>query len=188
MKFEEVELVMTNDGEFYREFINTKSNDYRHYIVTKHFRRLFPEEIVTEKKVQMLRIHYEKEWLSDEKLRYPFRSNALAASTAKEVNVDDDQQSLMMKINTSGYITGFGELTVSTPKLLDTIHYVNGIDVRKLSDDQLLSIIQERETEIAKLNSTTKKPARLQKRVAELQTELDAFVTFLDNLDNPPSA
>jgi hypothetical protein len=192
VKFEEAELVMTNDGEFYRAFTSVISTTARHSVVTKAFSRLFPEETVTEKKIQMLRTHYEKEWLAESRQKYPSRSVAIAASIEKRVNVDDDEsqsdpQSYVMKINTSGYITGFGEAPVSNVKLIDTVHYVNGIDVRKLSDDQLISIIREREMEIAKLNSTSKKPARLQKRAAELQVELDALVAFLDSLDSTPS-
>lgn len=185
MKFEEAELVMTNDGDFYRAFLAMRSSAQRHDIVLRYFRKLFPQELATERKIQMLRIHYEKEWLSEEKQKYPSRSAAIAASIEKRVNVDDDKpQSFVMKVETCNFISGFGE-TMSTPKLMETIHYVNGVDVRKLSDEQLINIIREREAQIAQLNSTKQVPARLKKKAAELQVELDALVSFLDNLDNP---
>ena len=176
MKFEEAELVMTNDGDFYRGFTAATTRAARHFNVTRAFRRLFPDEIVTEKKIQMLLFHYEKEWSHNSEPKYPSRTMAIAASIMKRTNVDDELQSNFKS----------GE-PMSTPKLIETIHYVNGVDVRKLSDDQLISIIAQREFEIGKLNSTKQVPARLKKRASELQTELDMLVAFLDSLDSTPT-
>lgn len=171
MKFDEAEIVMTNDGNFYREFIKRTTPATRYNTIERHFRRLFPQEVVTNKKIRMLQIHYEKMWLQ-------LDQNADVCSPQPTSNPHS-----VVTVD-GGYITGYG-VTMSIPKLMETIHYVNGVDVRKLSDDQLITIIRDREMEIAKLNSTGKKPARLQKRANELQAELDALVTFLDGLDTP---
>ena len=174
MKFEEAEIVMTNDGTFYHHFTSAISPSGRHFSVAKAFRRLFPGEMATERKIQMLRIHYEKIWMKQDESSDVQSPKPVTESTEHVVTL-------------SGYVTGYG-VCMSTPKLMETIHYVNGVDVRKLSDDQLVTIIAQREFEIGKLNSTQKVPARLKKRIAELQAELDALVAFLDGLDSPPAA
>lgn len=166
MKFNDAEVVMSSDSTFYHAFIKCRTDSYRHSAVAKAFKRLFPNEIGDERKIRALLNYYSKRWESH-------------GVYDKSVLKPEPVATLMMS---NGYVTGYG-VTMSTPKLMETIHYVNGVDVRKLSDDQLITIIRDREMEIAKLNSTGKKPARLQKRANELQAELDALVTFLDGLD-----
>lgn len=164
MNFTEVELVMCNDGTFYRAFTGSTTTGGRLYMVGRYFKYLFPNETVTDKKIRTLRIHFEKLWLNiqpPEETSQPFESTTTAMS---------------------------GD-TMPAPKtkLLQTVHYVNGVDVTALTDDQLISVIREREMEIAKLQSNTHMPARLKNRAAELQAELNALVEFLDNLDRKPA-
>jgi hypothetical protein len=173
MRFEEAEIVMTNDGDFYRGFTASTSPSARHFNVARAFRRLFPNELGTEKKIQMLRVHYEKLWIKQDE----------SSDVQPPKPVTESSEHI---VTLSGHVTGYG-VCMSTPKLMETIHYVKGVDVRKLSDDQLIAIIREREIEIAKLNSTQKVPARLKKRATELQAELDAVVAFLDSLDSTPT-
>lgn len=170
MTFEEVELVLCNESEFYNAFRAARTPGSRLFIVGRYFKKLFPDELVTDKKARTLRIHFEKLWL----------------------NIEPDQdsytqpRSCVIKADTFT-ITSGDTMPASKAKLIETVHYVNGVDVRNLTDDQLIAVIRERELEIAKLNSTTRVPARLKNRANELQAELDALVAFLDGLDNPPS-
>lgn len=63
---------------------------------------------------------------------------------------------------------------------IETITFVNGQDVNKMSDDQIFDTIAATEQEIARLNSTEHKPASLQKRIDGLVAGIEQLVALSD--------
>ena len=66
---------------------------------------------------------------------------------------------------------------------IETITYVNGIPVHDLSDDAVFEIISRAEKEITRLEGISARPARIDKRIAELRAGIDELVKLLDERD-----
>ncbi len=137
-------------------------------MVGRFHKILFPREVLNELRVATLRVHFEQLWMNI------------------EPPADFDTSEFSNPPQTTNAMSG-DPMPAPKTKLLQTVHYVNGVDVTALTDDQLISVIREREQEIAKLQSNTHMPARLKNRAAELQAELNALVEFLDNFDRNPA-
>lgn len=59
--------------------------------------------------------------------------------------------------------------------------FVNGIDVRDLSTEAIVGIIDESEQTISRLNTLRAKPKQVAAKITELQTGIDSLVALLDS-------
>lgn len=66
---------------------------------------------------------------------------------------------------------------------IETITYVNDIPVHDLSDDAVFEIISRAEKEIERLKGISNRPARISKRIEELNDGISELVKLLDERD-----
>lgn len=63
---------------------------------------------------------------------------------------------------------------------IETRIFINGQDASKLSDDTIFDLIRNQEKEIANLEATKTKPKKLTAKIAKMQEDLAALVTYVD--------
>lgn len=83
------------------------------------------------------------------------------------------------------YITFIPEQETNTvsnlnPITVETRTFVNGVDAKQLSDDNIFAKIAEAEAEIERLNKIKRKPKALQARIDALTAGIDALVALSD--------
>lgn len=74
-------------------------------------------------------------------------------------------------------------------KFIEHKTFINGTDVKNLSNDQLLGIIAGKQAELKKYDELgAKVPKRLQKHVAKIRADLDELVKVMDDADAKDAA
>lgn len=174
---DEVVLVLTNEGEFYKAFLrapNTRTarvliNNWlkQHYPNIRHNaydRELLAHEFRTQWQVAQDRYEDDLPWLRN--ARYvptDLRPVPQPTSTPQEIHMNK-----IIKI--------------------ETRIFVNGQDVTSLKDDDLYQLIADQEKAISELEKIQTKPKRLQKEIDDRRAGIEALVKMLNERDTKATA
>lgn len=75
------------------------------------------------------------------------------------------------------------ENTMNPENIIKTKVYVSGNDASDLTDDQLFAQVATVEKEIERLDAIKTKPKKLEVRIAEMKSQLDELIKYIDSRD-----
>jgi hypothetical protein len=119
-------------------------------------------------------------------LQLPKKTAAVSTTVATNFNALTREQANQWACTVTNNAITATSLNEKTPMgstktpAFETRHFVFGIDIKSLSDDQLISGIKEVENEIADLKTVKTKSKKITDRISELDGMLKSIVEVLD--------
>lgn len=178
---DEVVIVLTNEGEFYKAFLRAPNTRTARVLICNWLKDRYAD---------VRHNAYDRELLAHE-----FR---VQWQVAQDRHEDDlpwlrNARCVPTDLRPAPQLAPQPTLTSQAPHMskiikIETRIFVNGQDVTGLKDDDLYQLIADQEKAISELEKIQAKPKRLQKEIDDRRAGIEALVKMLDERDTKTTA